>query len=520
MKKKKGMTLVEVMVAMLILSFAALGGVAFFVNAFKVNYNYMDFAFRLDHALRYVERIKIQRKNYPTYGAFPNLGATEGFTIFFVDSEPDDQWAADPYFLENYSASAVNVAGTAYPYVPYGNQEYRLSVSTGPPGNGAAQGAGNPDNISHSSTAMLREYFSSKYAQGTYATFPGAWSYNYTTAGAPQMFISVSYNANIALPINNNAFHVLYDVPYTPLTQYIRSNARYTANLTIPLRYYVAEAQPWLTFRHYTSYSYLYIYTNHYNTASIPTASTTYGAHVGYWVGYSTIRPIDPPADLDGNPDSLTDYGNPEIITASLARFYTALPTNDTQFMNNFVAQSNGYPSFPPTYYYTVGESMTVPPDRYFYVGYFYTGDRGGLYLSYAWRYSVYQVTNYSYNSTSSVVSYLYSYFTDKTTSASHLSVNPGPNTLNKLRAARYRKSIYISVYPVTKNGENNVSSVEEAISIVRNIINTYSNLNDRVNALKAFANKSEHKYKTIVIPFMNLYADNVNSTLSEDIFQ
>ena len=101
MKTQRGMTLIEVMVAMLVLSIAMIGGISFFTNAYKINYSHLEHANRLDHALRYVERLKVQRRNYPTVGYFPNFGPNGGFTVYFVDSMPEDK-GPKPYFYENF----------------------------------------------------------------------------------------------------------------------------------------------------------------------------------------------------------------------------------------------------------------------------------------------------------------------------------------------------------------------------------------------------------------------------------
>ena len=95
MNNQKGMTLIEVMVAMLVLSIAMIGGISFFTSAYRINYSYMESANRIDHALRYVEKLKVQRRDYPTFGAFSNIGGS-GFTAYFVDSEFNDYYENDP----------------------------------------------------------------------------------------------------------------------------------------------------------------------------------------------------------------------------------------------------------------------------------------------------------------------------------------------------------------------------------------------------------------------------------------
>ncbi|MCL2026814.1 MAG: prepilin-type N-terminal cleavage/methylation domain-containing protein [Leptospirales bacterium] len=106
MKTQRGMTLIEVMVAMLVLSIAMLGGISFFTNAYRINYSYLEHANRLDHALRYVEKLKVQRRNYPTAGYFPNFGPSGGFTVYFANSMPEDV-GPEPYFYENFTSTGV-----------------------------------------------------------------------------------------------------------------------------------------------------------------------------------------------------------------------------------------------------------------------------------------------------------------------------------------------------------------------------------------------------------------------------
>lgn len=111
MNNQKGMTLIEVMVAMLVLSIAMIGGISFFTSAYRINYSYMESANRIDHALRYVEKLKVQRRDYPTFGAFSNIGGS-GFTAYFVDSEFNDYYENDPYFYENYAPGIIHLPAT------------------------------------------------------------------------------------------------------------------------------------------------------------------------------------------------------------------------------------------------------------------------------------------------------------------------------------------------------------------------------------------------------------------------
>ncbi|MCL1973181.1 MAG: prepilin-type N-terminal cleavage/methylation domain-containing protein [Endomicrobia bacterium] len=109
MKAQKGMTLIEVMIAMLVLTIAMIGGISFFTSAYRIRYSYLEHANRLDHALRYVERLKVQRRDYPTAGYFQNIGTDSvGFTVYFVNSSSGDV-GPEPYFYENYAAGEAGM---------------------------------------------------------------------------------------------------------------------------------------------------------------------------------------------------------------------------------------------------------------------------------------------------------------------------------------------------------------------------------------------------------------------------
>ncbi|MCL1971396.1 MAG: hypothetical protein FWG57_00175 [Endomicrobia bacterium] len=88
---------------MLVLSIAMIGGISFFTSAYRIRYSYLEHANRLDHALRYVERLKVQRRDYPTAGYFQNIGTESvGFTVYFVNSSSGDV-GPRPYFYEDYA---------------------------------------------------------------------------------------------------------------------------------------------------------------------------------------------------------------------------------------------------------------------------------------------------------------------------------------------------------------------------------------------------------------------------------
>jgi len=57
-KNKKGMSLVEVMVAMILATYAVLAGTAFFVRAFRISYDYSEYTFKLDRAVNFMEQKK------------------------------------------------------------------------------------------------------------------------------------------------------------------------------------------------------------------------------------------------------------------------------------------------------------------------------------------------------------------------------------------------------------------------------------------------------------------------------
>jgi len=101
MKINKGMTLVEVMVALLILSIAMIGGISFFINSFNITRAADDLTIRMDHALRYIENSRLRTKDVFDRGIF-GTGTPGTFTVFLLDTDTNNTFSREPYVMESF----------------------------------------------------------------------------------------------------------------------------------------------------------------------------------------------------------------------------------------------------------------------------------------------------------------------------------------------------------------------------------------------------------------------------------
>ena len=78
---------------------------------------------------------------------------------------------------------------------------------------------------------------------------------------------------------------------------------------------------------------------------------------------------------------------------------------------------------------------------------------------------------------------------------------NLGPTKVNNHRVTRYRRSIYISIWPFKNKSEG--------ITLIKNALSSGKDLNERIEFIKKYAKRTGRK--TIMIPFIQLYAEDNN---------
>lgn len=484
MKKQKGMTFVEVMVALLILSIAVLGGISFFISAFKVNYNYMDFANRLDHALRYVEKIKIQRQAYPTYGSFPNMG-TEGFTIFYVDSESEDVYAPEPYWYENYTTEDKIWTDFKMPEFPFpDHNDYIVDNRTW-----SSMTSYRLDNTS--ATSYFYKYID--YAISSRASY----YLKKTTKKSDYLPIGYYYFSSPMSSYLDMHYYVSYDEDNKTGRAFLDFDyAKYTNYFKLTLSTFSTMST--LSYMHGSAFYHMYTFTGagDYSYKGSSYYTTKWWPSLTPYLTISAGTPPTLPPD-DGTNANLGDIEeNWEIVDER--RYYTKYPSLAEDFVNDCVATVPG--KIVNTSTYTT--QLTGPIETFSYIAILETErSMGALRVSsiYTWR----------------------AYAPSTRKRSIHGPTILGLSSLNNIRHARYRQSDYISVYPVIgelklpDGGTINVENGQQAKSIIDGIVNNHAEHKDRLKAIIKFA--KDNNLKVIKIPFINIYTNNTYSLLNEN---
>ncbi|MDR1195685.1 MAG: prepilin-type N-terminal cleavage/methylation domain-containing protein [Endomicrobium sp.] len=477
MKNHKGMTLIEVMIAMLVLSIAMIGGISFFTSAYRINYSYMESANRIDHALRFVEKLKLARRNSPTYGHFANMGGT-GFTVFFADTDNiagDNSTTlyydkyGDLYFYENY-VSTKDVSATfsnSNPSIGVNSYFYDIALSS-------------PLPTTYPKTHLADKYSNPVLISNLYGNISGYFGYTYdppTDNGTANAYIKFNFqdwasflrseNANDSKSVFASYQPSIATNSHAPVPTIYQSYssggstaqsayALYYGNVSANLIIYKEEAtyngddseyskvgdEGW-EFDSYRAYSAKYSY-------------TSYGVYQGY-------------------------FG---LINAANHKSYEVFSTTDSSVWTNTKRQNESdvgpsYVNTPYTDVYIIAQVMrgkasnTLKITSYKY-----------------WR-------GYAATTGSNVVQ------STKTVNLSFGSIQ-GP-AVNKHRKTSYRQSVYVSIYPV---------ETAKAAADIENELTALSNSTARIERITTIAKNKG--YKMIKIPYISLYANNTDSTLCE----
>ncbi|MDR2426922.1 MAG: prepilin-type N-terminal cleavage/methylation domain-containing protein [Endomicrobium sp.] len=544
MNNQKGMTLIEVMVAMLVLSITMIGGISFFTSAYRINYAYMESANRIDHALRYVEKLKIQRRDYPTFGAFANSGGN-GFTAFFVDSEFNDDYSADPYFYENYFSGTIRIPatfttssfpttnsktminGTQQPTGYYYWDEASKIMNSTAPYTGDLVSTDYPSNDYHkyrislafedayaSNTPLkvgvsgIVDYYLNYHYNGTGTEFSDAYSETTFT----KMANFAKQNKYSSIYDNNRKMHK-YNQITSLSTMFSTSNISFyifpsgikqtTIKTPVSLREEnINNSSPGY---YVTPYSYFSVYGG-------SSGSKAYGYYYKQ-ASPSVASPIllKKGSVQENTGESSSLIGN-ESFSFDSRRFYRSYPseTNQDEIVELRDKVSSIYTSYTYKDYDDVNKTVLQTPDPAaignanlyhkdaLYVALVYKGDATGkeqIHYLYYWNY---------YPGSGSIPGYVTPYNTYAY--AAYFKLLPS-GEINQRRFTKYRRSVYISVWPFNSDAQ--------ARTAMRNAIAYSQDLNARINYIKDQAGKTPGQ-RMIVIPFIQLYADNDNSTLCE----
>ena len=539
MKKKKGMTLVEVMIAMLMLAIVMVGGVSFFTNAFKVNFTYMDFANRMDHALRYVEKVKVQKRNYPTYGAFLNVGSNPPtYTLFYVDSEINDVGVL-PYYYENFSPNGT---------IPGG-----VSVAGEPPTKYTTTVSSSKNDIPNQQqqtiyTTITRFDYDLVLASNTNVVIgPVPENYNKTTMD------NLSNNVLVKAGTYNNAnltgdYHIKYGFDFITNQPKVSSASAFQFNFLSVSNYLktsssVNKLEPntynFSPSASYNTYRYRYKEQRYVVTVTTPytgyiAGSTASKGQDSIWQ-YSNVSKniIVKQGSYTEEDESSETEGSGGLLIEVFSkadpyrRQYSAVPNASNYTNTDKIDNITTYPTEKKQFSENMAGKTVPPPDGYSkYIAFFYEGN---------WKEPSIKLVNYyewketqSYKPPSGVdlpgqaavagqltVVASTPAMTISSPSVTMATVSGVSPTANKTRVTKYRKSAYISVYPVQAD------SLKDAKTLMEDIANAASNKTsgkvDLNKIILDLENRAKQKgYKIIKIPFFNLYAENNNSTLCE----
>lgn len=542
MNNQKGMTLIEVMVAMLVLSIAMIGGISFFTSAYRINYSYMESANRIDHALRYVEKLKVQRRDYPTFGAFSNIGGS-GFTAYFVDSEFNDYTENDPYFYENYATGIIRLPAT-FEIEPI---RYKRLGNITIPDNGSSQPRGYyyfyeaqkvlHSTIPYSSPVVAEDYgpdlaaypktrisyaLQDAYNNGLHfkfhtnkektATFYVKYHYNRKTGIENNDAYAETTFAKMAEYSKSKRYQELYDSkrlmkkqqPYTilddmfgPGGESVRWNfpsGIKTGTITTPS----GTSEPVNS----TSEPYFRIAPLSYiHAASVKDAEASYKS-----VTLATPILIKKGSVQENTGESSSIIGS-EGFTFDSRRFYKVRPSisNQTEVHPRDSVESI-YTTKITRPYNDLNKSDLEKPDPVLladsnlyhrdamFVAHVYRGNATGkeqIQKLYSWRYD--EGTPPSGAPIEDKKTY------------TKVTFHVDGGKINPHRLTRYRRSVYISVWPFESDAA--------ARALIREAIDSSPDFQARVNYIKS---KKTSAQKMIMIPFIQLYAHDENSTLCE----
>lgn len=522
MKKKKGMSLVEVMVAMLILSIAILGGVSFFVSSFKVNYNYMDFATRLDHALRYVERAKVQRKNYPTYGSFANTGAEGGYTIFFIDSDDDDVVSDNPYIIESYpkdnqkidtTITVRSLPTTENQYVlpdgwkkeqlPNGGKEYLLTERT----ESIAKAEAEMKLLSTMSQDYMYErinnWFTDTVKGNKFTSTYGALGTNVVNriavwdAGTKKVsgYFEFDFPEFIKLakesPAETNVITSFPGMNLAPYRIAVKSTRTYTPKVSDP----VETLERWA----YSSQGLEQI------TSNTPPPRIDDDNDGG-----TTSNPGD--GNLDDGEKFYTTSSYGYDIVGPTPVTHAEVPTRGVKVeakKTSIAAEAKDNPK-------DLTGTPIIPNGDVYQKALIFESNWGNTKVSLAtWK----KTRDYSYkkggdaNPNAGKTTTWHSW---NTISSNAAWFNAKTASTPQKKITKYSRGVYISVYPIHVKGSETETAGRRAKKIVDDIVENNESLAARVAALEKYA--TDNQLKIIKIPFINLYANSSSSTLSEDI--
>lgn len=470
MKKQKGMTLIEVMVAMLVLSIAMIGGISFFTSAYRINYSYMESANRIDHALRYVEKLKVQRRSYPTYGAFPNKGGS-GYTLFYVGSDASDIYAPDVYSYEDYPGSgAINLA-------------LKLTFSTEaitPNYYYAFAQDAIDNNGNFVEPTFLSDYLLTQYSvKRTLLSYPSG---GLTTKLTFQMFSSDSYDASLVFYFANWADYLRQQYKNTDFMT--GSFFGYTEVIKPSRGIYANSHNNYKSARaNYPNAEYELNRPLYKNTAfevdeNIDISESGSELWQDYiYRGYNTGSPI-----ASGAEGEMGKYGE-FYINADNHISHQVYETNVSTWFTSLSEKTRD----------SDGDSYLLPPDGVYVKAKIQKGQATGkerLHKVRRW---------YGYKQVDDAEAYKYT---------AKYPVQFGIPSVNNHRMTKYRNSTYISIYSV-----ENITKVNEILS---DVINNATTLSDRIEKIEDAA--TANGYKVIKIPFISLYANNTLSTLCEDL--
>ncbi|MCL2144134.1 MAG: prepilin-type N-terminal cleavage/methylation domain-containing protein [Endomicrobia bacterium] len=564
MKKQRGMTLIEVMVAMLVLSIAMIGGISFFTSAYRINYSYMESANRIDHALRYVEKVKVQRRDYPTYGAFANIGGN-GFTAWFVDSEFNDDYSADPYLYENYVDGTIHIEATVnvndgtMPF-PSGNYYFStISTSTAIDVNLISNTFTNRDYVKYrlsyafsdayaanqylhiraveagdyylkyhyappipeykhgyveTSFSKMAQYarkykYTSQYEKLPYDDTRSEYKY-YASSSLSSMFPSIPSNSGTVQINNFNSFSIL------PNTTVIRTHSGgfdYDGS---------GKIDP-VSITKLTSVSNGEYYFAPYRTLS-DTYSGTYKSKTGSYRVHSYPGTVLKGGTLQEGTGESSSYGGVEGTAFHSRRFYKESPAaananhesleiislrdnvdGPAGYTDSVKRNNDAYDADIVNTPAGIGKDSAA---KFFAI--VYRGNATGKEYIKTLYYWNTDSTDYESTVTGNNTPLGIAGNTGNASNTSNYLVKfiPSPGGINDQRFTRYRRSVYISMWPVNSELEGR-EIMKEAISG-----NSRIQLNDRIDYIRDRARDAG--LKTIVIPFIQLYAEDEKSTLCE----